>query len=488
MELQLTKPAVGGIGMTLEHKYPAKNVSITAVKAGSAAEAAGLEAGDLIVSIDGVELTDKGVNDVKRALQHISGTVPVVVKRGDGAGPGLGAASGSTGTAFAATPARGVAPSQGQEKVAEMPTHNTLSDDRGLSSVTTTHGSAIDYLLAKDSGQLGAAAAPDTPEEQAKYPTAEERGLASSDTPKPGKAMSNLLRMLSEDGEGSGAGGGAALASAPDAAPSAEDRGLAGNAPRMGPSEARLLAAVDNDKQTGGGAASPSATSAPITPAPAAQTPAPRANPAPSTSAPVPRVSTQPPPKEPAPAAEPPAPADSDRAAAVSGLSESLAGLMRGVKLVPGQKEVVLKTRVCTICKQVIGAGTFLQHDGDSFHTKCFVCGGCSKPLTAQFSIDENGVRKCPECCASDAGVCGVCGKSTWHDDPMKRLEILYLEDASYHPDCYRCIDCNETLENGAFLLGGKLYCRAHKDQGGATPKKKGLTKMDRLMAAMEDQ
>lgn len=29
MELQLTKPAVGGIGMTLEHKYPAKNVDTT---------------------------------------------------------------------------------------------------------------------------------------------------------------------------------------------------------------------------------------------------------------------------------------------------------------------------------------------------------------------------------------------------------------------------------------------------------------------------
>jgi hypothetical protein len=391
---------------------------ITAVKVASAAEVAGLLAGDLIVSIDGTELTGKGVPEVKRALMVIKGTVTVVVTR----------------SADTTLPLR--------TPIAATATNAPASvDDRGLTS-SITNGPAMQRLL--DAENAATASATPTVPAPRDEPSASDRGLACADTHKPGPSEANLLRKLTENSGRTAVPAPRAFAPT-DSVMRMEERGVSSAPVNSGHS-----AAQDQSSR-------PSAD--------AAENP-------PGVIAP-----------------EPTAPVDPEKAAAVSGLRTSLAGLMRGVKLVPGQKEVVLKTRICGICTQVINAGTFLQHDGECFHPDCFVCGGCSQPLAAQFVIDDGGVRKCAACNAKDAGVCSGCGKSVWDEDPMKRLEILYLDEACYHPPCYTCIVCNESLMvRGAFRVGGQLYCRAHNSEAAPTPKKKGLTKMDRLMAAMEEQ
>ncbi|XP_028255226.1 LIM domain-containing protein 1 [Parambassis ranga] len=114
----------------------------------------------------------------------------------------------------------------------------------------------------------------------------------------------------------------------------------------------------------------------------------------------------------------------------------------------------------CTRCrKAVYGAGRACRAMGSLFHNACFTCSVCSKKLSdkpfytvsGQIYCEDDflfsGVHPSPE-------VCGSCGSS------ITDL-VLQACGKSYHPSCFRCVVCRQSLEGQPFTVDSecRVYC-----------------------------
>eukprot|EP00041_Stephanoeca_diplocostata_P020684 m.467462 g.467462 ORF g.467462 m.467462 type:complete len:386 (-) comp21640_c0_seq4:684-1841(-) len=91
---------------------------------------------------------------------------------------------------------------------------------------------------------------------------------------------------------------------------------------------------------------------------------------------------------------------DKRKDAAVSALAANLDNVTRGIKLVKGGQQAVLKTRICGGCSEVIVSGEFITAMGTTFHKQCFTCETCKEPLGGGFLVDD-GKRSCKACVLS---------------------------------------------------------------------------------------
>ncbi|XP_029920160.1 LIM domain-containing protein 1 [Myripristis murdjan] len=96
---------------------------------------------------------------------------------------------------------------------------------------------------------------------------------------------------------------------------------------------------------------------------------------------------------------------------------------------------------------------------GNLFHDTCFTCCLCNKKLSGEsfytisgriFCEDDflySGVHPSPE-------VCNGCGY-------LITDMVLQALGKSYHPSCFRCVVCRESLEGLPFTVGtdNKVYC-----------------------------
>ncbi|KAF7708590.1 zyxin isoform X1 [Silurus meridionalis] len=112
-------------------------------------------------------------------------------------------------------------------------------------------------------------------------------------------------------------------------------------------------------------------------------------------------------------------------------------------------------TEVCGKCGEALSRSQPAVRAMDKlFHSHCFCCLTCQRPLQGMQFYDRDGTPECEECYVNSLAICSRCGERITD-------RVLKAVGQCFHAHCFRCTSCSCTLEGSPFITDddNKPYC-----------------------------
>ncbi|CAF3814199.1 unnamed protein product [Rotaria sp. Silwood1] len=108
----------------------------------------------------------------------------------------------------------------------------------------------------------------------------------------------------------------------------------------------------------------------------------------------------------------------------------------------------------CIQCLKAISNGKLISYDEKNYHPDCFRCGHCNKIIIDMEFPTHNSKPYCIQCYNQYfAPQCAQCFKAI-----SIGKSIIYNE-RNYHPDCFRCGQCNKIITDSKFNIENSKPC-----------------------------
>ncbi|XP_035497602.1 zyxin [Scophthalmus maximus] len=112
-------------------------------------------------------------------------------------------------------------------------------------------------------------------------------------------------------------------------------------------------------------------------------------------------------------------------------------------------------TEVCGKCGEALSRTQPAVRAMDKlFHSNCFCCMSCHRPLQGMQFYDRDGAPQCEDCYMSSLAVCSRCGERITD-------RVLKAVGQCFHSHCFRCSTCSCVLEGAPFITddNNNPYC-----------------------------
>ncbi|XP_048882526.1 zyxin isoform X2 [Brienomyrus brachyistius] len=112
-------------------------------------------------------------------------------------------------------------------------------------------------------------------------------------------------------------------------------------------------------------------------------------------------------------------------------------------------------TEVCGKCRQALSRSQPAVRAMDKlFHSDCFCCMSCQRPLQGLQFYDRDGQPQCEDCFVNSLPMCARCGEHVTD-------RVLKAVGQSFHAHCFRCSTCDCSLEGAPFITDddSRPYC-----------------------------
>ncbi|GLD63772.1 zyxin [Lates japonicus] len=112
-------------------------------------------------------------------------------------------------------------------------------------------------------------------------------------------------------------------------------------------------------------------------------------------------------------------------------------------------------TEVCGKCGEALSRTQPAVRAMDKlFHSNCFCCMSCHRPLQGMQFYDRDGSPQCEDCYMSSLAVCSRCGERITD-------RVLKAVGQCFHAHCFRCSTCSCILEGAPFITddNNNPYC-----------------------------
>ncbi|KAM4735888.1 zyxin isoform 1-T2 [Anableps anableps] len=112
-------------------------------------------------------------------------------------------------------------------------------------------------------------------------------------------------------------------------------------------------------------------------------------------------------------------------------------------------------TEVCGKCGEALSRTQPAVRAMDKlFHSNCFCCMSCHRPLQGMQFYDRDGTPQCEDCYVNSLAVCSRCGERITD-------RVLKAVGQCFHAHCFRCSTCSCVLEGAPFITddNNNPYC-----------------------------
>ncbi|XP_064802345.1 zyxin-like isoform X1 [Oncorhynchus masou masou] len=112
-------------------------------------------------------------------------------------------------------------------------------------------------------------------------------------------------------------------------------------------------------------------------------------------------------------------------------------------------------TEICGKCGEALSRSQpAVRAMNKLFHSDCFCCMSCHRPLQGMQFYDKDGTPQCDDCYTSSLAVCSRCGERITD-------RVLKAVGQCFHAHCFRCCTCACSLEGAPFITddNNNPYC-----------------------------